>query len=198
MALKCNIFTARWTNGLRDTDKSLQMFFEKCSASSPDECAFWSSTPEEISQRLDAIYESLRKKPLAVTTNTGYGYDILDYSILRGVVFTSLYEPYALFRPLALGLKELEQGNGTLIISMAHRSDGKIECESPGSEGSVPNPDLADASTAIYCSDTKEINDGPQELYEKLLSMFKEFSSFAQMWIRGSAKCAYVPFSSPF
>lgn len=122
-----------------------------------------------------------------VKTGTGYGYDILDYSSLRVAVFTSLYSPYLSFPSLAEGLKDLEAGNGTRMLSIARGEVTKIECDVPAS-----NPVLADLSTAIYCSDAQELKYSPGQLQAKFLNMTQEFGTFADVWIEGSARCMCV------
>jgi len=179
-------YASDWGNGIRDTDKSLQVFFNQCAASSPEDCPFWSSTSEDISIRLDHLYNSLRDKPMPIATQSGYGYDILDYSQLRRAVFTSLYAPYQLFPYLADGLKDLEAGNGTKILNMA-RIPRKIECKCDGG-GPVLNP--PDATTAIACGDGRELSDTPEELYKRYQRMLQEFGTFADVWIMGAGRCS--------
>jgi hypothetical protein len=179
-----DIRIAAYANGIRDTDKSLEDFFVQCSASSLDECAFWSPTAGAIESRLNKLYDSLHNESLPVTTQSGYGYGILDYSTLRVAVLTSLYRPYERFPPLAQGLKELEEGNGTAIFDMVYGGSSKITCDA-----SSDNTGLADVSAAIYCGDSKGIDDTPSQLHEKYLQMKEDYGSFADVWIVGSARC---------
>lgn len=126
----------------------------------------------------------MRDEPLVVmSTGTGYGYDIVDYSTLRIAVTNSMYNPYASFLTLAQGLKDLESGNGTLILSISRGTVTKLECDSLSSD-----PVLADISTAIYCSDAQEPPDSPAQLQAKYLNM-TQYSSFADFWIAGSGRC---------
>lgn len=185
-------------NGIRDTDKSLWNFFEQCSASTPEECAFWASTPQKHSERLDALYRSIREKPLPVATEWDYGYGIVDYALLRVTIFSALYSPYKTFSNLALGLKDLEAGNGSRMINMARAGEKKLECNCGGDDSSL-KPALAELSIAVYCSDAEEYRAEPMELYQKYLEIRKEFGSFADIWIQNSAKCTHVlfPVSKP-
>jgi len=182
-------YAATWANGIRDTDKSVQTFFDQCSASSPSECAFWSSTPGEIETRLDNLYESLRERPVPVTTQSEYGYDIVDYSVLRSAVFSSLYRPYPMFRTLAEALKDLEAGNGTKILEMVKVAQ-KIECKCDQGTPKPKGPDMSYVSAAIYCGDGKETKESPEDLYDRYLEMYEDYGSFADVWIGISAACA--------
>lgn len=105
-------------------------------------------------------------------------------------MFSSLYSPYDQFHNLALGLKELEQGNGTRIISISKGTQKKLECNC--GEDQLPKRTFEDVSAAIYCGDATERNEGPTELYDRFLDMYNEYSSFADVWIQLSAKCTYV------
>lgn len=182
--------TAAWANGIRDTDNSLQIFFDQCSASSPSECAFWSPTPGEIESRLNNLYISLRERPLPVSTQFGYGYDIVDYSVLRNAVFSSLYRPYTGFHVLAEALKDLEAGNGTKILEMVRGAE-KLECKCGGNTPN-PKPGSFYVSEAIQCGDGKEKNEGPVELYDNYSEMYEKYGSFADVWIGISAACVHV------
>lgn len=102
-----------------------------------------------------------------------------------------MYVPYAAFRPLALALEALEDGDGTLFIKMAKGTEKKVEC-SCGGEDSWPKCPLADISGAIACGDGILVNHGPAELYDRYLEMEEEHSSFAGLWVRVGALCTYV------
>jgi hypothetical protein len=182
------ISAAKWINNLRDTDERMQRFFDQCAASSPQECAFYSSTPGEIKSRLDGLYSAVKNKPIAVQVNSGYGYDYVDYSTLRLAVFTSLYFPYSLAAPLAQALKDLEQGNGTGVVNLV-RNVTKLECKC-GQPPTTVVPS-GEASAAILCGDGRvQKEDSPSAFYEKYLMMAQNWSSFADVWVADSAQCA--------
>lgn len=144
-----------------------------------------------MSARLDALYQSIREKPLPVITKSGYGYDIVDYVTLRLAVFGALYSPYEMFSNLALGLKELEQGNGTRIIEISKGAQKKLECNCD-EDDQLPKRTFKDISPAIYCGDGAQISDGPAELWDRFLDMYSKYSSFADIWMHHSVKCRYV------
>jgi hypothetical protein len=183
------ISTARGVNSLRDTDKSLQVFFDQCAASSPLDCAFYSPTSSEIKARLDKLYLTVATEPIAVQTATGYGYDYVDYSALRSTVFGMLYAPY-LFAPLlAEALKELEQGNGTGIISLIRGNVSKLECKCGQPPKTVIPAD--EAGIAILCGDGQVMPEkSPVALFAKYLMTVQNYSSFADVWSGYTAQCA--------
>jgi hypothetical protein len=191
---------AKWVDNLRDTDKAMQLFFDQCAASSPQECAFYSPTPSEIKSRLDKLYSAVKDEPVAVQTTTGYGYDYVDYSTLKTAVFNAIHVPYSLSAPLAQALKDLEQGNGTGVLIIA-RNVTKLECNcgQPPTTNQLPSTifPIIEAETAILCGDgqaSKE--DSPGALYQKYLMMEQNWSTFADVWIVLSAQCALVCSSS--
>ena len=184
--------TARGVNGLRDTDKSLQVFFDQCAASSSQECAFYSPTSSEIKARLDKLYSIVKAEPIAAQTTFGYGYDYVDFSTLRSAVFFSLYNPYLSSAPLAAALKELEQGNGTAVVTLLNLLQGTItkpECNCTQPAKTVIPSD--EPEMAILCGDGQVMPEkSPAALYQKYLMMVQNFSSFADVWSFKSAQCS--------
>lgn len=125
-----------------------------------------------------------------MNTQFGFGYGIVDYSILRIAVFNTLYSPYASFRVLAEALKDLEAGNGTKVLDIL-KSEKKFECKC-GDD--TPNAQLEASylAVAVYCGDGIEKNEGPAELYDRYWEMYEEFGSFADVSIGTSAACVHV------
>ncbi|THU86799.1 alpha/beta-hydrolase [Dendrothele bispora CBS 962.96] len=83
-----------WRTSLRDTSKTLQVFFNTCFSIGPSKCAFYDDNgPSEANLSIYTLL-SPPKKPFPVLTAPLYG--LVDYNRLQVTIFTSLYSPYAL------------------------------------------------------------------------------------------------------
>ncbi|KAK1230898.1 hypothetical protein PQX77_005976, partial [Marasmius sp. AFHP31] len=140
-------YTAQWTTDLRDTDDVLQWFFKDCLNAGPKDCAFYESSTEAMSSKLNKLYAAIIQSPVPVHTNTSYG--IVDYARLRGTIFRTFYQPFNNWPRLATGLTELMNGNGTMIYSMLDADRFQCSCDplEKAFEG------VEDAGTAIACND---------------------------------------------
>ena len=83
----------------------MESFFDGCVAAGPDACAFYAPTAEQISNNLDSLYDSLLTQPVPVVSSSFYGF--VDYSVLRSLIWGTLYAPYIYFSTLAEGLASL-------------------------------------------------------------------------------------------
>ncbi|KAF8188141.1 Alpha/Beta hydrolase protein [Mycena galopus ATCC 62051] len=153
--------SANYTIEATDTDKALQTFFDGCAAAGPDLCAFYKPTAAQIADRLTALTNAIRTQPISVLTPAGYG--LVDYSLLRSIIFDSLYNPYNLFPLLAQGLAALENGDGTVLYSLLEEALPPFECDCTNSTSSPP---MDDSSVAIECGDAVEVTDSIQQLTE--------------------------------
>ncbi|KAJ7461340.1 hypothetical protein B0H11DRAFT_2056834 [Mycena galericulata] len=157
-------FNANLTIEATETDKVLQTFFDGCAAAGPSLCAFYEPTPAAISARLTALTDSIRAQPVPVITPAFYG--IVDYSLLRSVLFTSFYVPYILFAVIAEGLAALENGDGSILYSIT-QTTAPFECDcSSGNDTEPFHLNNAEAVVAIQCGDAVEVTDSLEQLKE--------------------------------
>lgn len=132
----------------------MESFFTGCVNAGPEGCPFWAPTAANICQNLTSLYDSLRSWPRPMKTDTGYG--LLDYSMLRGFVFLSLYSPYRFFLPLAHSLAEPAFGNGTTLFQLASQySPTPFQCSYDPTERMFDVVD--DALSAIACNDGDDV-----------------------------------------
>ncbi|KAJ7064208.1 Alpha/Beta hydrolase protein [Mycena amicta] len=176
-------FQANLTIEASATDATLDTFFTACAAVGPSLCAFApnaNSTAQQISDRLTALTNAVRTQPVPVVTPAGYG--LVDYSLLRQTIFSTLYTPYALFPTLAKALADLEAGNGAALFQIL--AEPQFQCSANATTGSAgndePTVDPAGAGIGIMCGDAVQVHDTLEELTEfyhnaARVSQFAEF-----------------------
>ncbi|KAK7040318.1 hypothetical protein VNI00_009786 [Paramarasmius palmivorus] len=120
-------YTTEWKFSTLDTDKALNWFFKDCHNAGPEVCAFYDTSPEAMWERLNRLYESIIRSPVAVRTETSYG--LVDYEFLRQAIFLDLDSPFALWPALATGLADLEAGNGTAIWKTLEEPPFRCSCD---------------------------------------------------------------------
>ncbi|CAK5277029.1 unnamed protein product [Mycena citricolor] len=174
-------YHANLTIAATDTDKALQFFFTSCVSAGPEVCAFYKSTPETISARLEKLTNAVRAKPVPAVTPAGYG--LVDYSLLRSVVFQALYTPYASFPVLAQGLANLEHGDASIIFGLSDLAAPLFQC-TPADESAGDNG--LDSGVGIECGDMAEVTDPIDQLTAKWLQASK-VSRFAE-FLAGSMR----------
>ncbi|KAK0445894.1 TAP-like protein-domain-containing protein [Armillaria borealis] len=145
-------YSGDWRNEVLDTEKDMQSFFDGCVAAGPDACEFYASTSEEISNKLDAIYQSLLTEPVPVISPSFYG--VVDYAVLQTAVKNALYAPYTSFSVLAEGLVSLAAGNGSIIYAMQATYDPSSVYDNSW-----------EAEIAIACSDALNNTDSVADLF---------------------------------
>ena len=180
--------------GIRDTDKTLKWFTDACADAGPDECALYESSPAKVAARVENLFAKLKTRPIAVTlprNSTGVpDYGVVDYGLVRGLVFAFLFEP--------MGHGTMTAGTMARILASADHGDGlpawnaqkdalpQLKCECPSAPAL---PAMGDGSYAIACSDGDPVNDSLEELQERYEKMAKD-SSFADMWgLRVACSC---------
>lgn len=166
---------AGWLTNLVDTDDSLAFFFDSCADAGPMKCPFHSSNPDDIRHNLTSLFNQVRREPLVVKTNSFYG--VVDYSVLRSVVFRSLYGPYTAFQPLAHALSQLAAGDGTALLAMLTPSIYKCSCNPHEHDMDA----VLDGQITLVCNDGDEVPKSLsklEEYWEKLAAV----SEWADVW----------------
>ncbi|KAK1231140.1 hypothetical protein PQX77_005746 [Marasmius sp. AFHP31] len=179
-------YTAQWTTNLRDTDDVLQWFFKDCLNAGPKDCAFYESSTEAMSSKLNKLYGAIIQSPVPVHTNTSYG--IVDYARLRGTIFRTFYQPFNNWPRLATGLTELMNGNGTMIYSMLDADRFQCSCDplEKAFEG------VEDAGTAIACNDGDVVPSDLESAQEHYANILK-ISEWGSLWAGIRLACASWP-----
>ncbi|KAJ7499974.1 TAP-like protein-domain-containing protein [Mycena latifolia] len=190
-------FATGWINNLIDTDKVWASFVDGCVAAGPEGCAFFAPTAEEISEKTDQLYASVRARPVPVRTTTSFG--LVDYSMLRRTIFQALYSPYAVFPALARALAELTAGNGTALFRMFEQPPFECDCD----PSKYRFETVGEAGAAVVCNDGQRISPAYEDLVENYYQMSK-MSTWADMWEPIRMSCLAWPefpknnFQGPF
>ncbi|WPG98333.1 Hypothetical protein R9X50_00112200 [Acrodontium crateriforme] len=103
-----------WSDNLLDTEKDLNSFYFHCARAGYPACALANktgeTTPEGVERRMVSIVSGLYHNPLPVIDETP---EIITFSDVRAMIFTSLYSPIKKFPEVAQRLADIEAGNGT-------------------------------------------------------------------------------------
>ncbi|KAJ7667054.1 hypothetical protein B0H17DRAFT_1184269, partial [Mycena rosella] len=128
-----------------------------------------------ISEKMDKIYATLRERPIPVRTNTSFG--LVDYSMVRRVIFQALYAPYARFPDLAQAFADLSAGNATALFKMSEQPP--FECAYDNSGDRLES--VLEATFAVTCNDGSRILPGYEDTVTHYQKM-SETSTWADVW----------------
>ena len=174
------------SGNLLDTDKAVDVFFNACYEAGPELCAFYDSSPEQISANLDALYDALKVAPVpALISESSFG--VVDYGMLKDLIRNVVYSPYQYFPALAQGLALLEQGNGTAIFEYAGTTS-TFSCDCASST----NPEnTIDALLTVACNDSPAQNYSVSEWQDQYDSA-AEVSAYADVYFGLTMRCQFV------
>jgi pimeloyl-ACP methyl ester carboxylesterase len=195
-----NYYDTLWDKNLADTDTGLRMYFEACADAGPELCGIWEPTTAEVSARYDSILQNLKRRPLAVpsnsTTSSDLDYGIVDYATVKSVVFAYLYSPYpqvpgktaSAASTLSFYLSEIEKGNGLPLWNVWKGTLPHFVCTCPpGAPGNVPATLSPDALMTYMCGDGRVVDQSIEEMEQFLKGIN---STFADVWGRLHIACA--------
>nr|GAT49901.1 predicted protein [Mycena chlorophos] len=168
-----SFYAGDWTDSLLDADTAWQSFAEDCVAAGPSRCAFYAPTTAEISSSIQAIYTRLRQRPIPVRGKTSYG--LVDFSMLREVIFQAVYVPYIIFPQLATALASLADGDGTALFELhARYGFHPFECNCGDEDAEPPDELSQEGFWAVFCNDAERIPAGYNEMakdYQGMLAV---------------------------
>lgn len=174
---------------LYDTDAGLQILYEKCVESGPFLCRMHENSPEKLHLRVMTLLEKLRLKPIAFYTkgidDHRDTYGVVDYSIAKRTIFTSLYQPYHFWPNLFEALAELEKGNADPLWQMSGTDPMHDmvmgSCVCPAYPSDITGFSGWIATFAIACGDGPSPTDDFESL-KKLYEDTAQISIFAEVW----------------
>jgi len=170
-------YKTQWSHNLLSTDDALEYFFSSCSTSPA--CPLHETTTAGVRARYFRILNALRQRPQAVVASETLPdhYGIVDYETVKGLVFSSLYSPYRVFAPLAVALRDLENGDGRGMYALSGRDDSEWRCSCGGEQ---LTGGMAEIHLAIACGDGDIVDDSIEEL-EDWHRRIRKTSSFADV-----------------
>lgn len=159
----------------------MQAFFDGCYKTGPERCAFYADSSETIAANLAVLYKKVRTNPIAVKVPNGY--DVVDWTTLRDVIFQAMYKPYTTYTDLAEALAQLAAGSGHKLLNM--KAKQLPTCNGPGSsKGYATNHGVTEATWIVACNDGKAVpTDLPstQNYYDDMTRKFEFGSRWASM-----------------
>ena len=176
----------------------MRVFSQACVDAGPETCAIHESTAEKVEDRLNAIFEAIKQRPLpAVPNGTDFSdqdYGVATYGLARNLLFQDyLYSPYGNYpwkEPIAPAIAsifyEIEQGNGFPLWNASKLGLTSFQCSS--SSGSSNLPDRS-AGVAVACGDGDPVYDTIEDL-EALQVKLNNQSEFGDEWnLRANCVC---------
>jgi hypothetical protein len=162
-----------WLNNIRDADKGLRLFFGACAAETL--YALHEKSADAIATRLEDLYAAIKRAPVAVplvtassstVTSASADYGLIDYGVVRDVLFNFLLKPYAFpvnATALASALVALESRNGRPMWNLVKGGQPAFACQC--GESPIFKPASGSELTlAVACSDGDVIQDSMEQL----------------------------------
>lgn len=146
-----------WAGSIEDTEAAMSSFYTGCAAAGPScDLAWEGCSAADVRERFQTILTKLYHNPLPLQQY--YGPEVMSYSMVKSIIFASLYTPVIMFGVLARIMKLIEEGDiGKLsgvypMFSPYHRMQ-VAKTEDP------PRVIVNDAGPAIECSDVDSMLD---------------------------------------
>lgn len=187
---------------LSDSEKAMESFFTFCHYAGPSECAL--ATPDgsavEVKVRVQNIIKSLYHAPLPISTPQGP--EILTWSDVKLIIFSSLYSPRATFPFLSTLLAAIETG-GSPTLDFLVEANPFSHIYSCPVNGTVPdysdNPNPNVATTAVLCGDDyDQTHTSMSEFEEYWQDMDTKFPTAGSYWSMLKMRCTAWPIQASY
>ncbi|KAI9684587.1 MAG: hypothetical protein M1822_005675 [Bathelium mastoideum] len=181
-----------WTDNLVSTERAVQSFYDLCAAAGPDKCdlATQDDQPADIKAKLDGILAKLRHNPLQVV---GKLPEVVEWSDVKDLVFTSLYTPVQSFPFLAKILAAVERSNGTDFAKLL-RPLHSVTCPSRSTDRASMNSWIGKdsaATVAIACGDGDPVTDMTLEAFDAYWQQLQSLSpTVGAIWSEMRMMCS--------
>lgn len=168
--------STNWTKNLIEAEAGYNKFFEYCASSSRCALNTPGSTADSIRTRVTSLLENLRKEPIPVVTDTGY--NMITYSFIYQLTFSSLYAPVTSFEFLATCLAALEVGDTDPIMHLIRESGAlpRLTCDA----GVIDSG--KEAAVSVLCGEGDPVNDTPEMFREYYENLKKQSPHGADVW----------------
>ena len=175
-------YETKWTRNLEDTNKTVQAFYDFCASAGPPACALAdenTTTPADIRAKVEALEARHFHNPLPVS---GPNPELVTYSDLKHLIFTSIYSPLTSWALAARLLDSIDKGNGTEFISTFSLDASYCSnSPAPGSE----------AGMAILCRDGDPQNGFDLDFWDRHWRHLDQLSpDIGPMWAAHRMHCS--------
>ncbi|KAJ4382867.1 hypothetical protein N0V86_002092 [Didymella sp. IMI 355093] len=177
---------------LIDNEKAMDSFYSYCLNAGYEECPLGgnATTTSEIKNTTERILKGLYHNPYILSSAEGP--EVVTYSDIKYVLFSSTYQPQLSFKPVGFLLPQIENGSGDLVdlMSRPFRAAHTLSC---GINGTV-NPkfsSLDDVPTfAILCTDSVDQSKLTIDEFAEYWHLLQNTSSAAgDIWAMLTLKC---------
>jgi pimeloyl-ACP methyl ester carboxylesterase len=190
---------------LHDNEKVMDSFYEYCASAGEPLCPLAyepdGSFPEKIKERVQFIVQSLYHSPLPVSSIKGP--DVITYSDIKKILFSSLYSPAATFPFIGPLLHQIGIGNGS-ALAQGLRPIHVYSC--PLSPGNSTMEDVVAqaiqqriALTSILCSDGNDVRNTTFDEFTRHFEFMSKLSpTSGALWVTLPLKCIHWPIRSVY
>ncbi|KAJ5707846.1 hypothetical protein N7488_007647 [Penicillium malachiteum] len=161
-------YAGNWLSNLQDSDGALNTFFEDCHEAGPESCPFASDDLQDLKDRFQGVLEDLRHNPLPVSASKSRGPEIITYSNIHLLVFTSLYSPATAFPLVAQIFTDLSQRDGSSAADF--KADFK--------KGSVEAKHSDEVQSSVLCTDGADFRGMSKSDYREYLNSLEDQGHF--------------------
>lgn len=173
---------------IRDAEKVMGSFYTFCALAGPDICALATptSTADDIKERVAKILKSIYHHPITVTSV--YGPELITFTDVKSIIFSSLYSPALVFPFLSGMLAAVEIRHGQLIedIATAFHAIHVYSCSSRQVNLAYTVP-----QDAILCGDGFDQRGLNQDTFAEYWHLLQDISPAAgSIWATLKMRCA--------
>jgi pimeloyl-ACP methyl ester carboxylesterase len=173
---------------LYDNEKVMYSYYTYCQQAGPELCplATVNATLQDIEGRVKAIVKSLLHHPLPLYTS--YGPEILTYSDVKVIIFSSLYAPMVMF-PIVSRLLEAISGRDEYYLYELGRALSSAHIYQCSLTTTTQQPDVP--SMAVLCADSEDMRSEDLDTFERHWRKMDELSpTSGSIWSMLGMRCA--------
>ncbi|KAJ5730859.1 uncharacterized protein N7483_005367 [Penicillium malachiteum] len=163
-----DFYAGNWLANLQDSDGALNTFFENCHEAGPQSCPFASDDLQDLKDRFQRVLEDLKRSPLAVPASKSRGPEIVTYSDIHTLVFSSLYSPVDSYPLVAQVFTDLSQRNGSSA------ADFKAYARKEG----IDEKHAKEVLSSVLCTDGADFRGMNKSEYREYLKALEDQGHF--------------------
>ena len=175
---------------LHDTEKVMRSFYTYCIRAGPTACPLSAaaSSIEDVEYRVQKIVYSLYHNPIQISSAEGP--EVLEWTDLKMLIFTSLYSPALAFPIVSHVLLAVENGTQSPLLSELARAYRFAHTYSCGLNSTTPVVDPTVPSNVILCSDGNPVSNETIDEFEASWHRLEDISpTVGSIWSRLRMAC---------